>query len=246
MATPIFHASLALRTVLFAAFQALFAAGFACLGSDDAWEESVAWWPVSVSLANLCNLGVLVWAARREGLTLKQLIGGRRDTWRRDIGWALAGLLVITPLAVAPNMALGSLLFADASVPATMMFRPLPVWAAVVVIPLFPISIALTELPTYYAYGAPRLQAATGHRWWPLVLAACWHALQHVALPFVWDWRFITWRLLMFLPFALFVAWLIDRRRTVLPYMMAVHGLLDAQLPVFILMASLGTPVFGP
>ena len=114
------------------------------------------------------------------------------------------------------------------------------------VIPLFPISIALSELPTYYAYGAPRLQASSGRRGWPLVLAASWHAVQHVALPLVFDWRFVLWRLLMFLPFALFIAWLIDRRRTVLPYMMTVHGLLDAQLPVFILLASLGRPVFGP
>jgi hypothetical protein len=124
------------------------------------------------------------------------------------------------------------------------MFRPLPLWAVWIVIPLFPISIALSELPTYYAFAAPRLQAATGRHWTPLIAAAGWHAVQHVALPVVWDWRFVTWRLLMFLPFALFVAWLIDRRRTVLPYMMTVHGLLDAQLPVFILLASLGTPVF--
>jgi hypothetical protein len=246
MAKPIVHASLVLRTVLFAIFQALFAVGFAAGGAEDAWEASIAWWPMSASFANLCNLWFLVWAVRREGITFKELIGGRRDTWRRDLRWLLVGLLVIGPLAVVPNMALGGLLFGDASVPATLMFRPLPVWAAIVAIPLFPISIGLTELPTYYAYGAPRLQEATGRRWFPLGLAACWHAVQHVALPLVLDWRFVTWRLLMFLPFALFVAWLIDRRRTVLPYMMTVHGLLDAQLPIFILLASLGAPVFGP
>ena len=78
-----------------------------------------------------------------------------------------------------------------------------------------------------------------------MVAAACCHAFQHVALPLILDWRFVIWRLLMFLPFALFIAWVIDRRRTVLPYMMGAHGLLDAQLPVFILLASLGTPVFG-
>ena len=200
------HASLALRTVLFAAWQAVFALGFVCLGFDDAWRRSIAWWPMTASLANLSNLGFLVWAARGEGITFGQLIGGRRDTWKGDLRWAAVGLLVIAPLAVVPNMALGSVLFGDASVPAAIMFRPLPLWAVAVVIPLFPISIALSELPTYYAYGAPRLQASSGRRGWPLVLAASWHAVQHVALPLVFDWRFVLWRLLMFLPFALFIA----------------------------------------
>jgi hypothetical protein len=236
---------LALRTLLFAGFQAAFAVGLAAAGSTSPWEASIAWWPVSATLANFANLAVLARAIRREGTTWRDLFAVRRDGWRRDLRWMVLALVIVTPLAVGPNMGLGILLFGDASVPATMMFRPLPLWAALVVIPLFPLSIALSELPTYYAFAAPRLQAATGARVWPWVLAAGLHAVQHVALPLVFDEAFVVWRLLMFLPFALFMAWLLHRRRTVLPYMMTVHGLLDAQLPIFILLASLGRPVFG-
>lgn len=249
---PMLHGSLALRTVLFAAFQGLFALGFALGGVAAPWMASIAWWPVSATLANLVNVGLLMWACRREGISFGELItGGRgpwrdtwRDTWRTDVAWTLGALLVVAPLAVVPNFALGTWLFGDAAVPANMMFRPLPLWAVCVVLPLFPLSIALSEMPTYYAYAAPRLQVVSGRRWMPLIAAAGWHAVQHVTLPLIFDWRFVVWRLLMFLPFALFVAWLFDRRRSVLPYMMCVHGLLDAQLPVFILLASLGTPVF--
>lgn len=45
----------------------------------------------------------------------------------------------------------------------------------------------------------------------------------------------MLWRGLMFLPFALVVAFAIHRRPQLLPYLMVVHGLLDLQLPLMLL-----------
>lgn len=60
-----------------------------------------------------------------------------------------------------------------------------------------------------------------------MVLASLFLAAQHATLPLLFDGRFILWRLLMFIPFALFVGLLLRWRPQLLPYLAVVHGLLD-------------------
>jgi len=88
-------------------------------------------------------------------------------------------------------------------------------------------------LPTYFAYCLPRLEAQTG-RWSAVLLASFFLAAQHCTLPLIWDGRFLTWRLLMFIPFALFVGLLLRWRPQLLPYMVVVHGLMDLALVLMV------------
>jgi hypothetical protein len=104
---------------------------------------------------------------------------------------------------------------------------------------VFPVIHAATELPTYFGYVMPRLQALTGSRRTGLIAAAGVLSLQHVFLPLLFDWRFVVWRMFMFLAFAFWMGWVIDRRPTTLPYLAVAHGLIDMTLPLFVLFASM-------
>jgi membrane protease YdiL (CAAX protease family) len=79
-----------------------------------------------------------------------------------------------------------------------------------------------------------------GKVWWVPLLVGVAHALQHVALPLVFEPAFMLWRFGMFLPFAVFLGYVIDRRPSLLPYMMVVHGLLDLQLPIMLFLVANG------
>jgi len=59
-----------------------------------------------------------------------------------------------------------------------------------------------------------------------------------VTLPLIFDVRFIAWRFFMFLPLAFLVAAAVQRRRSVLPYLMVVHGLLATGAAYLVLEAS--------
>ncbi len=50
----------------------------------------------------------------------------------------------------------------------------------------------------------------------------------------------MTWRLLMFIPFALLTAALLYWRPRLLPYMLIIHFLMDLQLSISVVMASTG------
>ncbi|MGZ8474657.1 MAG: hypothetical protein ACXWWQ_00335, partial [Candidatus Limnocylindria bacterium] len=90
-----------------------------------------------------------------------------------------------------------------------------------------------------FGYVMPRLEAAYGWRWRAWLVAALVLSAQHVVLPLLFDWRFLAWRAVMFLPFALWIGFVIRRRPTALPYLVIGHAVLDTSLPVLVVMASL-------
>ena len=68
---------------------------------------------------------------------------------------------------------------------------------------------------------------------------------QHMFFAFQLDWRYNLWLALKFLPFALWIGWIIDRRPTTLPYLMGAHFALDMSLPLLVLLVSSGTSLSG-
>ncbi len=209
------------RLVLFAGFQALFALG---LGN---WTASAQWWPVFGALANVATIALLAALLRGEGASFRSLFGPaatdrRGDLLRLPVVAVLAGLL-----AYFPNVWIAGWLYGSADGPLAAFLGPLPAWAAVVAV-AFPLTVMFAELPLYFGYAMPRLAAQTGRAWPAVVLPALFLAAQHVTLPLVLDARFLLWRLLMFLPFALFLGVVLRRRPSLMAYVIVLHGLLDA------------------
>lgn len=102
-------ATLFSRLVLFAACQALFALAFAISGHAYPWSESVRWWPVSATLANLINIGLLFGLTRAEGISMTALYNWNCGTWKRDSPLFIGPFVVLGPLALLPSsfLALG-------------------------------------------------------------------------------------------------------------------------------------------
>lgn len=233
-------AFLLLRPLLALVTQCCFALAYVFLEHPTPWRAAADWWLGSFALGELLNLAILVRVLRREGLRYRDLLAVVPGEGKRDAKWFVLGMLVSGVVGFAPNLLLGQALWGDAQVGADLAFRPLPniaaAWAIVVV---FPVIHTLTELPTYFGYVMPRLQVLHGRRAWPAVVCAAVLSAQHVFLPLLFDWRFVVWRLFMFLPFALWLAWVLDRRPTTLRYFVIGHWFLDVQLPVFVLLASI-------
>ena len=220
---------LPMRLVLFALFQgaiALIAFG----STTDPWATSLKWWPFGIVLTNAITIAALIKLFAAEGSSYFSLFRIERSQLKSDLLPVLGFVVLMAALAIIPNVFLAILLFGNAEVPAEMFIRTLPYWAASFLLLAFPVTIALAELPIYLGYILPRLERATGRPALAIALVAFFSAAQHVTMPLIFDWRFITWRLLMFIPFALFLAVVIRWRPRLLPYFVVVHGLLDASL----------------
>ena len=189
------------RTVLFVLFQGLIAVSLVLAGTPTPWDASNAWWMFSALLTNLVSISLLVWLFHRENRRYFDFIPVVPQDFWKDLGLTLLLMAALIPLATLPNQWLANLLFGSAETAFEFMFRPLPLWAGVISL-LFPLTIAFAELPTYFGYAMPRLEKQLDNGWLAWALASFFLALQHITLPLVFDWRFIVWRLGMFIPLA--------------------------------------------
>lgn len=230
------------RTVLFFVVQAVFALGFFLAGSPAAWEAGANWWPLTVAIANGLCLTALVALYHAEGRRYWGVFRIDREHVKGDLLVMLGTFVVAGPVAVLPNILLSQWLFGDSQAVLPLFVRPLPAWAAYVSLFLFPLSQGLTEAALYFAYVMPRLFEAPGPTarpaWPALLLCALMLGLQHLAMPFLFDLRFIAWRALMYLPFALVTGLLLRWRPRLLPYFAIVHTLMNLSLAAMFLPAA--------
>ena len=237
---PTILSVLASRLVLFAFFQAVVAGIYALIGQAGAWQASTAWWPVTVVLTNAVVIFSLVRLYRREGSHWLAPLHFERATVGRDLLILLASGVVIGPLSMLPASLVGGWLFGGVEHAYALFILPLLVWVAALSLVLFPITIALAELPLYFGYVLPRLQGRLGSRWLAWLVCSLVLAAQHITMPLVFDARFMLFRFLMFLPFALLLGIILSWRPRLLPYLVIFHGLMDLATVWFVFATSLG------
>jgi hypothetical protein len=223
------------RLDLFILIQALFALVFWMAGSTNAWGNSADWWPIIVTLTNGLSIALMVRLLQREGKRYKDLFGIHKENILRD-GLTVLGLFLIGgPLSYFPNPMLAKALWGDTQVVLPMLVRQLPLWAAYASVALFPVTQGMAELATYFGFCMPHLESQGLRPWLAVTLPALALGLQHIAVPLLFDSRFILWRGLMFLPFAFFVGIVLHWRPRLLPYLAIIHVLMDLSFAVMLL-----------
>lgn len=226
------------RAGLFLGIQALFALGFLLSGVSNAWDAGAAWWPFVVIITNAICLVTLLRLYRGEGTSFWEIYRIRKENIKGDL-LALLGLLVLGgPLGYLPNVLLAGWLFGDSQTVLALLIRPLPLWAVYISLVAFPLTQGLAEIPTYFSYVMPRLQGQGMPRWLSVAFPSLMLGLQHFAIPFVLDVRFIAWRALMYIPFAFLVGILLNWRPRLLPYIAVVHVLMDLSFASMLLGAA--------
>lgn len=226
---------LVIRSLLFLVFQALIALIFLCKGSSDAWNVSAGWWPLAIIFTDLVCLALLIQFFKREGKCFWAVFRIERQFLKSDLFFMLGFLFVGGLLGYLPNILSARWLFGDPQVALDLLVRPLPVWATITSVVLFPLLQGLVEIPTYMLYAMPRLEYHGMRPWAAVGLAGFWLSAQHIFAPLLLDGRFIVYRLVMFLPFAILVALVMRARPRLMPYMVVMHFLMDMSVAVLFL-----------
>ncbi len=121
--------------------------------------------------------------------------------------------------------------------------QPLPVWAAILVIILFPATVMFAEIPLYLGYCAPLIKEKTNNEVFAIVYPLFFYALQHSFMPLIFDFKHMLSRFLMFIPLLIFIGIWYYKKRDLLP-LIAGHGLLDVFTGIQLLIVSLYPSIF--
>ena len=127
-----------IRSILFLGFQAIIALIFLLSGNKDSWNSSTAWWPFAIILTNLVCLVLLIYFYRQESKKFRELFRVARDFVKQDVLFILGFLVVAGILGYLPNIISAKLLFGDAQMALDLLVQPLPIWAAIFKLLVFP------------------------------------------------------------------------------------------------------------
>jgi hypothetical protein len=214
-------ALLSSRLVLFLIFQAVVALII------ESWEASQKYWLLTATLTNLVSIILLISLFKREGSKYINLFHFNRASFRKDLLIFIGLTLIIGPVAFFPNNLLSIWLWGNAEIPFKMMFQPIESWLSYTLLLAFPTTIAFAELATYFGYIMPRLEKQLNITWISVLLPVLFLSIQHCTLPFIPDAKFIIYRGLVFLPFALLLGISMRYRPTLFPYFAILHGIMD-------------------
>ncbi len=223
------------RSFLFLTFQAIIALVFLALNNRAAWDASAAWWPLGVMLTNFVCLGLLTRLYQKEGKSFWDIFQIERQHLKSDLLVMLIILVLSGPIALLPNILSASWLFGNQQAALDLLVRPLPAWAALVTLALFPVTQGVVEIPTYMLYVRPRLEMNGVHPWLAVLLVGLMLSAQHMFVPFLPNIPFLIYRLLMFMPFAFFVALIMRWRPRLMPYIAVIHALMDLSFAFMLL-----------
>ncbi len=182
------------------------------------------WWPVYAILIDLGCLALLLRLTRREGLRLLDLASFDRKRLGRDLLLGFGFAVLFLPLALGGM--LGSSLLVNGTAQSAPVYSPLPQWAVVYSLIVFPLVWGIVEQLTYQGYALPRLQALSGGSVPAVCVVVFGWAVQHIALPLIWDPRYMLIRFMSFIPLAILMTVLYLHVRRLLPFIVA-HWALD-------------------
>jgi hypothetical protein len=198
------------RTVLWFTFQCLLALILLALHRPAPFQMAGNWWMFYGTLSDCCCLIGMWYFTRREGIRLRDLIGPIKMRWGHDLWLGLGLLVLFYPFFILGGHLAGWLVYGSmAKIPMEFVLQrhSLPIWATVYTLTVWWIIQSATEEMTYNGYVLPRLQALTGRTWIAVSITGFWFIAQHFMIPFVPDWHYVAFRVLIFAPFL--VAWML-------------------------------------
>lgn len=187
-------------------------------------------WSIAASGVNVVTILLLVLLTRKNGGYAKLINYEKGKTKPKQI----VGMIFLVLLVGMGGMYLaGFICYGVIPYAAPMMIAPIPLWLAIINVPLLPVTTALAEDGLYLGCGINQIK----NKYAAVLVPAFFFALQHSFIPTLFDLRYIIYRFLSFLPLTIILCHNYYKKRNPLPIMVG-HAVIDVATVAQILMTS--------
>jgi len=207
------------------------------IGTNQSFNEASRWWPVLCSVFNMITIFVLVMVCKYEDITYWDLINYKKGT--AGIGYILLVIVLMFFVGIGGMITFGILIYGYMP---NMIIKPISVWVAVINMIILPLTIVFAEMPLYFGYSFNRIKDKK-NIFFAIGYVVFFYALQHCFIPLLFNWNYIFFRFLSFLPLMTVLSILYYKKRNLMPLMVG-HGILDLATGIQILLASISPEIF--
>ena len=199
--------------------------------------ELSKWWSVIVIAINFITLGILLWFCKVNRMTFSGLINYIEGSTRPpSVVWVTFLFLAI---GMGGMYLAGYLCYGKFPYLATIMIKPMPITFAIISFVLLPVTTMLAEDGLYLGLGVNQINC----KWIAILYPALFYALQHSFIPLIFDFKFMLYRFLSFLPLTMVLCWLYYKKRNPVPIMIG-HFVINLATVIQIMLTSLSPEVY--
>lgn len=196
-------------------------------------DQAIRWWTLLCIVVNIITILILILVFKSEGKTYFSLLNFKKG---QIISlYTLGIVLMMMVLGVGGMYGFGFLIYGY--IP-TIMIQPIPIVFAIMNLILLPLTIVFSEFPLYFGYSLNKIDKMTNNKWLAIIYPMFFYALQHSFIPLIFEWKYMVFRFLSFLPLLIVIGIIYYNHRKLVPLMVG-HGVLDLATSIQILMVSL-------
>lgn len=199
-------------------------------------EDLSRWWSVVVTLVNIATLCLLLLVCHRAKIPYSRFINYKKG--KTSAKSAFITVVVVILVGMGGMQAAGFICYGELPHFPVVMMQPIPLGIAIVNILILPLTTTLAEDGIYLGIlNRTNSKAA-------LLLSMFFYALQHSFIPLTFDFSFIMYRLLSFLPLTIIMCLWYRKTKNPLPFMIG-HFIINLATVVQIVISSAVPGIIG-
>ena len=192
------------------------------------------WWSVVATIVNIITIIILVLVTKNN---YKKLINYEKG--RTKVKQVVVISLIVLLVGTIGMYLAGFICYKKIPYSPPMMIRPIPVVLAILNFIVLPLTVSFAEDALYLGCGVNSFK----NKYFAILIPAFFYAIQHSFIPTLFDFKFIIYRFLSFLPLTIILCWYYHKHKNPVPIMIG-HALIEMASVVLILVTSISPEIY--
>lgn len=202
------------------------------------YDSLSRWWTAIAIVCNVITIAILWMFSYKKGISYKELLNYEKG--KTSFKSCFIIVFIILVVGMSGLFLTGLICYQKIPYLDKTLVQPIPMWLAIIVLLLLPISTTLAEDGLYLGYA---IHLRGSQKWINVLVSAFFYALQHCFIPFLPNGIFVLYRFISFLPLTLLICFWYQKNHNPVPVMIG-HFILNVATAVQIIIMTILPDLF--